>query len=92
MIIHDADHAWCVNASSQLVSSIKDILVEGLKIMRVSMVNPFWINSIEAQSFPSAKPPTPFYSTRPAVSNHSLCQTQAKGPFDLLTHDETKQL
>ena len=58
------------NASSQLVINMKGMFVESpniWKIMQVSMVNPFQLNDMETQGFPSAKPPAPFRSTGPAV-------------------------
>ena len=54
------------NVSSQLVSIIKSTFVEdsnSKKVMRVSMVNPYQFNGMEAQGFPSTKPPTLFRST-----------------------------
>ena len=86
-------HAY--NASNQMVISIKSMFVESLnarKVMQVGMVNPFPFNSTETQGFPSVKPPTPFCGTRPAIQDHSSCQTHAKGAFDMLTHHKTKQL
>ena len=48
----------CVyNAKSQLVCSIKSTFVKNLNatnVIQVSMVNPYWINSMETQGFPSA--------------------------------------
>ena len=48
---------YAYNASSQLVSSVKSKFVDYLnvgKVMQVSMVNPYWINSMETKGFPSA--------------------------------------
>ena len=58
------------NASSQLVGSVKGTLVEipnARLVTRVGMVNPFRLNGMEIQGFPSAKPPTLFRGTGPAV-------------------------
>ena len=84
--------AFCAyNVSSQLISNIKGTFVEipnPRKVMQVGMVNPFWLNGMETQGFPSAKPPR----TAPAVQNRYSCQAQAKDTFDLLKHHNTKQL
>ena len=59
------------NSSSQLVSSIKGTFIESpnaRKVMQVSMVNLFWLNSMETQGFSSAKPLAPF---RKKTSNPS---------------------
>ena len=92
-ISHDADWAFfhTYNASSQLVSSDKSTFVENpnaRKVQRVGMANPYQINGMEIQGFLSAKNPTSFRSTGPAVQNRSSSQTQAKDAFDLLTHHE----
>ena len=55
-----------------MVSSAKGTFVEipnVRKVMRVGMVNPFQLNSMEIQGFPSAKPPKLFRArgTGPAV-------------------------
>ena len=58
------------NASSQLISSVKGMFVESLnveKVMRVGIVNPFRLNGMETQGFPSAKLPAPFCGTEPAA-------------------------
>ena len=58
------------NASSQLVSSAKGMFVEipnARLVTRVVMVNPFRLNGMETQGFPSAKPPALFHGTGPAV-------------------------
>ena len=58
------------NVSSQLISSIKGTFVESLKARKVTgdgMVNPFRLNSMETQGFPSAKSLAPFRGTGPAV-------------------------
>ena len=58
------------NESSTMVISIKGAFVESLnarKAMQVGMVNPFQLNSMETQGFPSAKPTVPFCSKGPAV-------------------------
>ena len=59
-------------------------------VMRVGMANPFRLNGMETQDFPSAKTLTLFRGMGPAVQNHSSCQTQAKGAFDPLMHHKTK--
>ena len=59
-----------LRASSQLVSSAKGTFVEILNarlVMRVGMVNPFQLNGMETQGFPSAKPPALFRGIGPAV-------------------------
>ena len=46
------------NASSQLVSTVKGTFVEipnARKVMRVGMVDLFWLNGMETQDFPLAK-------------------------------------
>ena len=89
-MMQSAVHAY--NASSQLVRSTKGTFVEILKarlVMRVGMVNPFRLNGLETQGFPSAKPPALFRGMEPAVENRSSCQTQAKDAFDPLTHYKT---
>ena len=58
------------NASSQLVSSAKGTFIEipNVRLVtRVGMVNPFRLNGLETQGFPSAKPPALFRGTGPAV-------------------------
>ena len=58
------------NASSQLISSVKRMFVESpgaRKVTRVRIVNLFQLNGMETQDFPSAKLPTPFRGTGPAV-------------------------
>ena len=67
-------------------------ILNARKVMRVGMVNPFRLNSMETQGFPSTKPPALFCSTGPAVKNLSFYQAQAKGTFNPLPHHETKQL
>ena len=57
---------YAYNVSSQLVSSIKGTFVESLnlrKVTQVGMVNPFQLNGMEIQGFPSAKSPTPLHGT-----------------------------
>ena len=61
-------HAY--NASSQLVSSIISRFAENpnaRKVNQVGMANPYHINGMETQGFPSAKNPTPFRGTGPAA-------------------------
>ena len=60
-MMQSALHAY--NENSKLVSSIKGMFIESWKagkVMRVSMVNPFRLNGMETQGFPSAKPLAPF--------------------------------
>ena len=81
-----------INASSQLVISVRGTFVESpnaRKVMRVGMVNQFQLNGMETQGFPSL---ALFHGTGPTVEKYSSCQAQAKGAFDMLMHCETKQL
>ena len=58
------------NASSQLVSSAKGTFVEipnARLVTQVGMVNPFQLNGMETQGFPSAKPPALFHGIGPTV-------------------------
>ena len=69
-ISHYADHIHTYNANSQLVSSIKSIFAKNpntRKVKQVGMANPYQIIGMETQGFPSAKNPTPFRGTGPAV-------------------------
>ena len=53
-----------------LVASAKGTFVEipnTRLVTRVGMVNPFQLNSMETQDFPSAKPPALIRGTGPAV-------------------------
>ena len=58
------------NDSDQLVSSVKSTFVENpntRKAKRVDMVDPYWINGMETQGFPSTKKPALFCGIRPAA-------------------------